>query len=110
MDLTEADCIKAIECPEYHRALMFDESDQIRAEQLGRPLLFPEAQSHMPWPEVQCIDRLEQAIADKQGEILTVLSSRQTMKNEMEAMLECRMLSAFQGIRSEEHTSELQSR
>ncbi len=98
LDLSQADCLKAITDPAYHRALMFAEADDIRAEQLGRPLVFPEAQAEMPWPQVQCIDRWEEAIADKEGEILTCLSSRQTMKNETEAMAECRLLSIFQGI------------
>lgn len=88
----------AISDVEYHRALMFGEADRLRAEQLGQPLVFPHAKGTLPWPQVQILTRVEQAIADKQGEILTVLSSRQTAKNEMDAMLAARMLTVFQGI------------
>ncbi len=96
--LTQEDHQAAIEDVAYHRHLMFGQADEVRAEQLGYALTYPEAKGTLPWPQVQMMERVEQAIADKQGEILTLLASRQTGKNEVEAMLESRLLCIFSGV------------
>ena len=88
----------ALRDPSYHRYLMFGQADEERAQQLGRPLLEHEQQSRLPWPQLEMVRRVEQAIADRAGEVITVRSARQSGKNEVEAFLECRALSIFRAI------------
>ncbi len=44
------------------------------------------------WPQVEAIKLIEQRIAEKNGGIITIRSSRQTMKNECSAMVQARAL------------------
>jgi hypothetical protein len=90
--------LAALRDPEYHRYLMFGRADEIRAKQLGRALHPYEAQSRLPWPQLEIINRIERAIADREGEVIAVLMARQTGKNETEAFLETRALSAWRGV------------
>jgi len=89
--------LDALRDPEYHRHLMFGRADSMLEEQLGRPLAYHETQGRLPWPQLEAIRRVERAVADRAGEVLTILSSRQTGKNETEAMIEDRLLSIFRG-------------
>ena len=84
--------------PAYHRYLIFGAADEARQRQLGRDLEPHEAQGLLPWPQREAMERCERAIADKRGEVLTVLSSRQTMKGENEAHLASRALAIFAGV------------
>lgn len=96
--LTTEDVYAAIQDPAYHRHLLFSDSDKLLQAQLKRPLLQHETQGKLRGPQQEVMERVEKAMACKDGEIITVLFSRQTGKNEVEAMLECRALSIFHGI------------
>ncbi len=89
---------QAIADPGLYRHLMFWPQDQRRAKALGRPLRPAEVQSNLPWPQRRIIDRVERAVAERSGEVLTVLMARQSGKNETAAVLQCRALSAHRGI------------
>ncbi len=90
--------LAALRDPEYHRYLMFGRADAIRAKQLGRDLHAYEAQSRLPWPQLEIVNRVERAVADRNGDVIAVLMARQTGKNETEAFLEARVLSAWRGV------------
>lgn len=48
------------------------------------------------WPQVEVIREFEKLVADRQPVTMTVRSSRQTMKNDSSAMLQCRALARCQ--------------
>ena len=95
MGVSLATAIRAIQDPEFHRFAMFGHLDRMLEEQLGRPVAYHEAQGRIPWPQLQVTRRIERAVADRRGEVITVRMARQTGKNETEAFLEDRVLSIF---------------
>lgn len=98
MALPRAQRLAAVADPAYHRHLMFGKADRVRETQLGRALYPHEANARLPHPQLEIVRRAERAIADRRGEILSVLMARQTGKNECEGFLEARALSIWRGI------------
>ena len=93
----QVDRLAAIRDPAYHRYLCFGAADAVLERELGRPLQTHERQSDLPWPQLQVIRRIEQAVRDRTGEVITVRFARQGGKNETEAQLEARLLTVFRG-------------
>lgn len=98
MALTAADRLAALRDPAFHRYLMFGAADAVLASRLGRELRTGEAQGRLPWPQLEIVRRVERAIAERSGEVITVRMARQTGKNETEGFIECRALAVFRGI------------
>jgi len=94
----EVDRLAAIRDPAYHRYLCFGQADATLARELGRPLEAHERQAHLPYPQLEAILRIERAVRDRRGEVITVRFARQGGKNEIEAQIESRFLSIFRGV------------
>lgn len=90
--------IAAIQDPRYHRHLIFGRGDSVRAKALGRELLAHERQAYLPEPQHAILQRIERAIADRNGDKIVVLMARQTGKNETEAFVEDRVLAIWRAI------------
>ncbi len=88
----------AVTDPAYHRYLMFGLEDEIREQALERPLRPHEAQQHLWGPQLEIIKTLERAIADRNGGVFVIRMSRQTGKNECEAMIEDRALCVWSPV------------
>lgn len=71
----EEKVLHAIEDPAYHRS-----------EFMKMP---------MYWPQVEAVKLVEKHMAEKSGKVLTIRSSRQTMKNECSATIHCRALALY---------------
>ena len=82
----------------YHRYLCFGAADDALRREMQRELLPHERQAVLPWPQRATIERVERAMRDRAGEVITARWARQTGKNETEAQIESRLLTIFRGI------------
>lgn len=98
MPIAHEDKLAAVRDPEYHRHLMFAAGDRARSKALSRPLGAHERQARLPRPQLEIVRRVERAIADRNGDVISVLMARQTGKNETEGFLEARALSIWRGV------------
>jgi len=98
MPLAREDRLAAVRDPEYHRHLMFGAGDRARELALGRELGAHERQARLPGPQLEIVRRVERAIAERNGDVISVLMARQSGKNECEGLLEARALSIWRGI------------
>jgi len=102
--ISEANRLAALRDPEYHRYLMFESVDRVirrnrrpRDQAKGPP---PSHRLHglLRGPQPEIITRAEMAIREAKGEVIVIRMSRQTGKNELEAMMEVRALSIWRAI------------
>lgn len=90
--------LSAVRDPSYHRYLIFGKADLVRQRALDRPLRVHEMQTRLPEPQRVIVERVERAIRERKGEVITVRMARQTGKNETEAFLANRALMIWQGV------------
>jgi len=96
--LAREDRIAAMTDPAYHRHVMFSRQDALVEKAMGQPLQEHERQARLPWPQAEIIRRVERAIAERSGDVISILMARQSGKNECEGFLEARALSIWRAL------------
>ena len=92
------DRARAMADPHYHRWAIFGQHDAMREKRLGRTLLLHECQGRIRGPQSDIIDRVELAVNQQRGEVITVLCSRQAGKNETAAHIHDRFLIGHESV------------